>query len=127
MKSFSSVYNEISMVQITDSNFEDEVIKASGPVVVDCYTAWCAPCKILKPLITEVVEANEGVKLGMLEVDNNPQLALRLNIAAVPKVVFFNKGKEVDFLVGVRSKEDYQGVIDELLQTPAEESPQKET
>ena len=102
------------MIEITDSNFED-VVSSQIPVFIDCFAEWCGPCKLLKPLLEELEAENSGkMTLGILNVENNPQVALKLNITAVPRVVVYRDGKEVASIIGVRPKQDYQQFLDEL-------------
>lgn len=96
---------------ITDSNFDQEVLQSNLLVLVDCYAEWCSPCKALKPLLLEL-EHSQGLKLGLLDVDRNPGLAKRLKITSIPKVVVFRDGEEITSISGVRPKADYQEVID---------------
>jgi len=100
------------MIDITDSNFDEEVSSSDQLVFVDCYAEWCGPCKALKPVLTELAEKNPTIKLGMLDIDGNPDCVARLNITSIPKVVVFKNGTEVAQFLGIRSKTDYQDVID---------------
>ena len=97
---------------ITDTNFDQEVLQSDSLVFVDCYAEWCSPCKALKPLLAELETDNANLKLGLLDIDPNPQLAKRLKIATIPKVVVFRNGEEVTSVSGVRSRADYQKIID---------------
>ncbi|MHA2279450.1 MAG: thioredoxin family protein [Promethearchaeota archaeon] len=98
---------------ITDSNFDSEVLQSDKLVFVDCFAEWCTPCKALKPMLAELAEKNgTKLKLGLLDIDENPQSVARLNVTSIPKVVAFKDGKEVSQFLGVRSKADYQDLID---------------
>ncbi len=97
---------------ITDTNFDQEVLQSDSLVFVDCYAEWCSPCKALKPLLADLENDNEGLKLGLLDIDPNPALAKRLKVATIPKVVVFRNGEEVTSVSGVRSRADYQEIID---------------
>lgn len=103
------------MIEITDSNFDGEVLSSDIPVFVDCFTEWCGPCKLLKPMLADLETANAGkMKLGLLNIETNPGLAAKLNVTAVPKVVVFYGGKRIESVIGIRSKADYQELIDSL-------------
>jgi len=102
------------MINITDKNFEQEVLASSSPVVIDCYTEWCSPCRALKPLMEELSKNNMHIKFGLLNVEDNPDLAVRLRVTSVPKVVIFRAGEQLSEIVGVRGKSDYQSIIDSL-------------
>lgn len=104
------------MTDITDSNFSEEVLHSKIPILVDCYTQWCGPCKAMKPLLSQIEKENDGaVRIGYLDMENNPELSEKLKIMSVPTVLIFLDGLEVAKIVGVCSKSRYQDVIDELL------------
>lgn len=96
---------------ITDNNFDQEVLQSDSLVFVDCYAEWCSPCKALKPLLLELESKNERMKLGLLDIDHNPELAQRLKVTSIPKVVVFHSGEEVASISGIRSEADYQKII----------------
>ncbi len=108
-------------MDITESNFEAEVLQSDMPIVVDCYTQWCGPCKILKPLLVEVVGSAEGVRLGFLDIENNPNLAERLRVTAVPKVLIFKDGEEVSAMLGVQPKKKYEEAIEDVMSSHGHE------
>lgn len=97
---------------ITDANFDQEVLQSDSLVFVDCYAEWCSPCKALKPLLVELETTNNGLKLGLLDIDPNPESAQRLKIATIPKVVVFRNGEEVISISGIHSRAYYQEIID---------------
>lgn len=100
---------------ITDDNFEAEVLKSDRVVLVDCYAEWCSPCKALKPLLITLADNNKDkVVLGLLDVEANPELAVKLKVASIPKVVIFKGGEQITELLGVRGEKDYQDIIDDL-------------
>ena len=101
------------IITITDDNFDAEVREYDDVVLVDCFAEWCSPCKALKPLLTEIAEES-GVKVGLLDIEANPGLAHELSVTSIPKVVIFKKGEQVTEMLGVRSKKDYQDIIDSL-------------
>ena len=99
------------MIDITDSNFENEVLKSDKLVFVDCYAEWCGPCKALKPLLIELEEKHPKMKLGMLNIDHNPGVVERLKVTSIPKVAIFKNGEEIAHFLGIRSKADFEDVI----------------
>lgn len=103
-------------MKITELNFESKVLQSPIPVVVDCYTQWCGPCKILKPLLVDVVkEAGDKVRLGFLDVEENTTLAEQLQITGVPKVLIFKNGEMVQGLLGMHSREKYKQAIEAVM------------
>ena len=100
-------------LEISDDNFKEEVLQSGGVFMLDCFAEWCAPCKALTPLLSELTEENL-IKLGLVNVDDSPGLAVKLRVTAVPKVVFFKDGKEKDSLLGIHPKSTYQEIIEKL-------------
>ncbi|HEX9950595.1 MAG TPA: thioredoxin [Rubricoccaceae bacterium] len=86
----------------TDANFEDEVLNSDQPVLVDFWATWCGPCRTLAPTIEKLAADYDGrAKVVKLDVDNNPQTAMKYGIRSIPSLLFFKGGKPVDQLVGV--------------------------
>jgi thioredoxin 1 len=103
-------------VTLTDQNFDAEVMKASLPVIVDFWAPWCGPCKIISPIIEELAKQYEGkVKVGKLNVDENPNTASQFGVMSIPTVFIFKNGQPVKSMVGAQGKENYQRAIDEVL------------
>jgi thioredoxin 1 len=95
---------------LTDSNFEAEI--ASGLVLVDFWAPWCAPCRMLGPIIEEVSEEVEGLTVGKLNVGENPQTAQKFQVMSIPTVILFKDGEAVETMIGLRPKESYIEVIE---------------
>jgi thioredoxin 1 len=95
---------------LTDSNFNDEI--STGLVLVDFWAPWCGPCRMLAPIIEEVAQEVEGVSIGKLNVDENPQIAQQFQVMSIPMVVLFKDGEPVETLIGLRSKEAYLEAIE---------------
>lgn len=103
-------------LQLTDSTFESEVVKADRPVLVDFWAPWCGPCRMLSPLVDELSKEYEGkVKVGKMNTDDNAQVATQFRISAIPTLLFFKGGKVVDQLVGVHPKTEIKKRLDALL------------
>lgn len=99
-------------IKLTKQNFEDEVIKSDIPVMVDFWATWCGPCKMLAPIIEEIAEEYEGkVKVGKVNVDDEPELASAFRIASIPTVLVFKNGQITNTSVGYCSKEKLESLL----------------
>ncbi len=105
-----------SALRFTDANFENEVINSSLPVLVDFWGSWCPPCKMVEPVIEEISKELWGkVKVGKLNVDQNPRTGSAFQITGVPTFILFKDGKEIRREVGARSKQQLLQMIEEVL------------
>ena len=103
-------------LEITDSNFEETVLKSDKPVLVDFWAAWCGPCRMVGPVIDELSEEYEGkAVVGKVDIDSNQQYAAQFGVRNIPTVLVFNNGELVDRKVGVSSKNDYAQALDRLI------------
>ena len=103
-------------LEITDSNFEETVLKSDKPVLVDFWAAWCGPCRMVGPIIDELSEEYEGkAVVGKVDIDANQQYAAQFGVRNIPTVLVFNNGELVDRKVGVSSKNDYAQALDNLI------------
>lgn len=101
---------------LTDSNFKQEVISSPTPVLVDFWAEWCAPCRALAPVVEKIAEANTGrLKVGKLNVDENPETAQEYGIQGIPTLLLFKEGKLVHQMVGFQSQTNIQRGIDEAI------------
>lgn len=104
------------VLEVSDANFADEVLKATVPVVVDFWAAWCGPCRMMAPVLEEVAQEFEGkVKIVKVNVDKNRTTAGNYKIMSIPTLVFFKGGEPADTQVGFVPKEQLKKKIDELL------------
>ena len=100
----------------TDQNFDQEALQSKTPVLVDFWAVWCHPCRIVSPIIEELAKDYEGkVKIGKLNVDENPEMSSKYNVMSIPSILIFKDGEPVKTLVGVQSKEAYKKEIDAIL------------
>ena len=92
-------------ITLTSANFEEEVLRSDKPVLVDFWATWCGPCRMLAPVIAQIAEEREGeIKVGKVDVDEEPELAVRYGIASIPTLKVFKDGAEVNSSIGVIPK-----------------------
>ena len=94
----------MSVVTITKENFRSEVLESDKPVLVDFWAAWCGPCRMLSPVVDQIAEETTGVKVGKVNVDEEPELARQFGVMSIPTLVVMKDGKPVDTKVGVQPK-----------------------
>jgi thioredoxin 1 len=99
-----------------DATFEDELKKATVPVLVDFYADWCAPCKLIAPIVDQLaVEMDGKVIVGSLDVDNNQETAVKYGVMSIPTLIIFKNGQEAKRVVGYQPKENLVKAINEVL------------
>lgn len=102
----------MAVVTITKENFEQEVLQSTKPVLLDFWASWCGPCRMLSPIVDEVAEERTDVKVGKVNVDEQPELAQAFGIASIPTLLVIRDGRTVNRAVGVRSKEEILQMLD---------------
>jgi thioredoxin 1 len=97
----------MNIVELSDQNFEAEVLKASIPVLVDFTATWCGPCKALTPIIEKIADDFQGkIKVGKLDIDDAPEVTRKYGVKSVPTVLVFKDGQKVGQAVGLTSREN---------------------
>lgn len=92
---------------VTDDTFDREVLRAELPILTDFWAAWCAPCHMIAPLVKEMAKDYDGrLKVAKLDVDQNPNTALRFEVRSIPTLILFKRGKEVERIIGYKSKKE---------------------
>jgi thioredoxin 1 len=105
-----------NLLQVTDQNFETTVAAAEQPVLVDFWATWCAPCKMLKPVIDELAAEYEGrVIVAELDVDANPVISSKFTVLSIPTLILFRGGKPAERIVGYKPKAHLRQRIDAVL------------
>ncbi len=103
-------------VEFTDSNFEELVVKADKPVLVDFWAEWCGPCRMVAPIVSELAEEyKDKVVVGKVDVDSNPDVAMKYGIRNIPTILFFKNGEIADKQVGAVPKSVLAEKLNNLL------------
>lgn len=102
--------------EFTDSNFDQEVLRAPQPVLVDFGAEWCMPCRAIAPTIQELAEEYQGkVIVGKLDTDANRSTAARYEVSAIPTIILFNNGQVDRKFIGLQSKKEFKSALDALV------------
>ena len=105
-----------SIVKLNQANFSEQVLGVPGPVVVDFWAEWCGPCKMMGPLLDELVSEYDGrIRIGKVNIDDDQALATEYGVRAIPTLLFFKSGEVAAQIVGMCSKRDLKSNIDRLL------------
>jgi thioredoxin 1 len=103
-------------LELTDSNFEQEVLAADLPALVDFWAEWCMPCKMLAPTVDELAAEYAGkLKVGAVDTDANREISMKFGISAIPTLILFKNGEVVKKFVGLQQKADLKAAIDDAL------------
>lgn len=104
-----------TVLELTDANFETEVVSADQPVLVDFWAEWCMPCRMLAPVIDEIAQEYDGkLKVGKVDTDANREISVKYGISAIPTIILFDKGEVVKKFVGVTPKPEFVAEIDKV-------------
>lgn len=101
----------MSTLNITKNNFEQEVIKSDKTVLIDFWASWCAPCRMISPIIDEIAKESTNVKVCKINIDEQPELAQAFGVMSIPTLAVMKDGKVVNSMVGVRPKESIKKML----------------
>lgn len=103
----------MSVIKVTAKNFEEEVLKSEKPVLADFNADWCGPCRMLKPVIDEISEERDSIKVVSINIDEESELAESYGVISIPCVVLFRNGEEADRSIGFKPKEELEEMLEE--------------
>ena len=95
----------MSILNITKENFEAEVLNSDKPVLLDFFATWCGPCRMVGPILEEIAQENESIKVCKIDVDQDPELANRFKVSSIPLLVVMQDGKVVNQALGAKPKD----------------------
>ncbi|MBE6976350.1 MAG: thioredoxin [Ruminococcaceae bacterium] len=101
----------MSIMKITKENFEAEVLQSDKPVLLDFFATWCGPCRMVGPVLEEIAQENESIKVCKIDVDQDPELAQRFQVTSIPLLVVMENGKVVNQALGARPKDQILKLI----------------
>lgn len=101
----------MSVIKISKENFQNEVINSEKSVLLDFYADWCGPCRMVGPIVSEISEERSDVKVGKINVDEQPELAAQFQVMSIPMLAVIKNGKLVNQAVGYRTKEQIEAML----------------
>lgn len=102
-------------IELTKENFEKEVLNSEKLVMVDFWASWCGPCKMIAPVVNEIANERQDIKVGKVNVDKQMQLAIRYNIDSIPAILFFKDGKMIKKSIGYSDKGELLDILNGLI------------
>ena len=102
----------MSILHITEENFDKLVLKSDKPVLLDFWATWCGPCRMVAPIVEEIAEENESIAVGKIDVDESRELAIRFGISSIPTLILMKDGEVATTVVGFRPKADLLKALD---------------
>lgn len=101
----------MSVININKSNFQSEVMSGEKEVLLDFWASWCGPCRMVAPIVEEIAQERTDIKVGKVNVDEQPELASQFGIMSIPTLIVIKDGKIINQAVGARSKEAILGML----------------
>ncbi len=104
-----------NLAEVTDNNFQADVIEADGPVLVDFWAPWCGPCRVVAPVLEELASEREDLKIVKLNVDENQQTAAKFEVLSIPTLILFKNGEAVKKVIGAYPKKKLEAELEPAL------------
>ncbi len=101
----------MSVINITEQNFDEIVLKSDKPVLIDFFATWCGPCRMVSPIVDEIADERDDIKVGKVDVDASSELARQFGVASIPTLILVENGEVKDKIVGYRPKEEILEMI----------------
>lgn len=101
----------MSVIKISKENFASEVLNSNKPVLLDFYADWCGPCRMVGPIVSEIANERSDIKVGKINVDEQPELAAQFQVMSIPMIAVIKNGKLVNQVVGYRPKEQIEAML----------------
>ena len=101
----------MSAVNVNQNNFREEVVNSDRPVLIDFFAPWCGPCRMVVPIVEQIAEEREDIKVVKINVDEEPELASQFRVMSIPTLVVFKDGSVINQAVGARSKDAILAMI----------------
>jgi len=108
------------MKEVNDRNFDEVVLQAKTPVIIDLYAQWCAPCRMIAPILEELSNENKDIEFVKCDVDESPEIAKKYNIRNIPAVMYFNNGELLHTQIGAAPKTSFLSKIENLYKIKKE-------
>ena len=104
-----------NLMQVTDNNFDAEVLESESPVLVDFWAAWCGPCRVVAPVLEEIASERDDLRIVKLDIDENPQTAARYQVLSIPTMILFKGGEPVHTVIGAYPKKRLEQELEPAL------------